>query len=502
MAYLKAKAALPSDGAHLGTIKAFLLVLCFAVLQTVPAAINGYPFIFFDSRGYNNAGKAVVQVVAGKLGATEAPVQDAAATADASTASADQTAKDKRAIPMSRSPYYGVLVFVFLQSEAFLLALFQSLVVAYVVWLVVRHICPGNVTKPYLLTGAICAVVTPLPYFSAYAMPDVFAAMVPLCLFLLCFGRRGLTAVQQVFCWVILAASVAIHSSHILLTFGLLALLVLLWLWPRVRPLISGWLLSCLAFVTGVSAVFVFAFVSHAVFGSWPQSLPFLTARGIEDGPVAEMIENDCYGHDFAICEAGPLDNQGSQFFLWGQNGYYQSADDDTKQRLSDEDFSAFLTAAKANPLMQLKASLRNTARQLGMFGLYEFDTAKRVFAESAPHYMGGSDLGRYGASLAVEGRYPFGFASTFVYAAAAFSLLTVTYVYGARPVSNAALALGVLILATLLMNAVICGVLSDPHHRYQGRVIWLLPFLATLLVFQTSKKSALRAQGQCIADS
>ncbi|MFY2824315.1 hypothetical protein [Ruegeria sp. MALMAid1280] len=498
MAYLKVKTALASEGAHLGTLKAFLLVLCFAVMQTVPAAINGYPFIFFDSRGYNNAGKAVVQVVVGKLGAAE----DVAPTADANAVPADQAGKGGRAIPMSRSPYYGALVFVFLQSEAFLLALFQSLVVAYVVWLVVRQICPGNATKPYLVIGAICAVVTPLPYFSTYAMPDVFAAMVPLCLFLLCFARRSLTAAQQIVCWLVLAASVAIHSSHILLTFGLLTLLVILWLWPRVRPLISGWLMSCLAFVTGVSAVFAFAFVSHAVFGSWPQSLPFLTARGIEDGPVAEMVENDCYGHDFAICKAAPLDNRGSQFFLWDPNGFYQSADEDTKQRLSDEDFSVFLTAARANPMMQLKASLRNTVRQLGMFGLYEFDTAKRVFAESAPNYLSGSDLGRYGASLAVEGRYPFGFVSGFVYAAAALSLLAVAYVYGSRSVSNAALALGVLIIATLLMNSVICGVLSDPHHRYQARVIWLLPFLATLLVFQTSKRPAPRAQGQGIADS
>ncbi|MCA0929559.1 hypothetical protein [Ruegeria profundi] len=492
MAYLKAKAAPHSQGANLTTLKACILVLCFAVMQTVPAAINGFPFIFFDTRGYNNAGKAVVETIAGKQWVDEAPVTKATSPADPSVEQAVAAAPGQRVISMSRSPYYGALVFVSLQAEALLLVLFQSLIVGYVAWLVVRQICKENPTKPYLVIGVICAAVTPLPYFTAYAMPDVFAAVVPLCLFLLCVSKRSLTKTQIVICWVILAAAVAIHSSHILLTFGLLVLLALMSLWPRVRPLLSGWLMSFLAFSAGVSAVFAFAFVSQAVFGSWPQNLPFLTARGIEDGPVAELMANDCGGYEFAICDAAPLDNNSSQLFLWDKNGYYQSADEATKQRLSDEDFSVFLTAALAEPVMQIRASVGNALRQLGMFGLYEFYTAKRVFAESAPHFMNGSNLSRFGASLAVTGGFPFIFLSTFVYASAVISLITVAIMFGVRSISNTAMALAVLILATLLINAVVCGVLSDPHHRYQARVIWLLPFLATLLVFQGAQRAKL----------
>ena len=465
-------------------------MLCFAVMQTVPAAINGFPFIFFDTRGYNNAGKAVVETIAGKLWVDDAPVAKATPSVDTSVEQTVGSAPERRAIPMYRSPYYGALVFVSLQAEAFLLVLFQSLIVAYPAWLVVRRICPENPTKPYLVAGAICAAVTPLPYFTAYAMPDVFAGVVPLCLFLLCFSKRSLTRIQNVICWIILAAAVATHNSHILLTFGLLVLVALMWLWPRVRPLLSGWLMSALAFGAGVSAVFVFAFVSQSVFGSWPQSLPFLTARGIEDGPVAELMANDCRGYEFAICDAAPLDNNDSQLFLWDRNGYYQSADEATKQRLSDEDFSVFLTAALADPMMQIKASVGNAARQFGMFGLYEFDTAKRVLADSAPYFMNSSSLSRFGASLAVTGAYPFTFLSTLIYASAIVSLIAIACTFGGRSVSNMALALTVLILATLLINAVVCGVLSDPHHRYQARVIWLLPFLATLLVFQGAQRA------------
>ena len=36
-------------------------------------------------------------------------------------------------------------------------------------------------------------------------------------------------------------------------------------------------------------------------------------------------------------------------------------------------------------------------------------------------------------------------------------------------------------VLATVLINAAVCGILSVPADRYQSRVIWLLPLLGAL---------------------
>jgi hypothetical protein len=38
-------------------------------------------------------------------------------------------------------------------------------------------------------------------------------------------------------------------------------------------------------------------------------------------------------------------------------------------------------------------------------------------------------------------------------------------------------------VFVALMINAFVCGVLSDPHHRYQARLIWLLPAAAVLNV-------------------
>jgi len=36
-----------------------------------------------------------------------------------------------------------------------------------------------------------------------------------------------------------------------------------------------------------------------------------------------------------------------------------------------------------------------------------------------------------------------------------------------------------VLVLVMVIVNAVLCGVISGPYARYQARVVWLIPFLA-----------------------
>jgi hypothetical protein len=46
------------------------------------------------------------------------------------------------------------------------------------------------------------------------------------------------------------------------------------------------------------------------------------------------------------------------------------------------------------------------------------------------------------------------------------------------RRVRRSAAALSLFVLIALVGNAVVCGVLSNPHHRYQSRLVWLAPLV------------------------
>jgi hypothetical protein len=43
---------------------------------------------------------------------------------------------------------------------------------------------------------------------------------------------------------------------------------------------------------------------------------------------------------------------------------------------------------------------------------------------------------------------------------------------------------LAALVIIGVIGNAIVCATISGPHDRYQARVIWLLPMIATTLHF------------------
>jgi hypothetical protein len=45
-------------------------------------------------------------------------------------------------------------------------------------------------------------------------------------------------------------------------------------------------------------------------------------------------------------------------------------------------------------------------------------------------------------------------------------------------------------VLATVLVNAAVCGILSGPTDRYQSRVIWLLPLLGALALWRKLREA------------
>ncbi|MDH3264988.1 MAG: hypothetical protein OEM24_13445, partial [Paracoccaceae bacterium] len=286
-------------------------IVAFAALQMVPAALNGYPLLFFDTRAYYNSGEAALGFALGRFGedapwgATGAPGSAAGAPggaaggAEPANASAlEEIGAERSDLSFSRSPYYGAVLYLLFSLSPFAVVAAQALALAGVAWLTVRALVPDRAVAAYLSAGAICAAVTPLPYFAGYLMPDVFAAVVPLGVFLLAYGWRELSVGERLLVWLLLSASLVFHTSHIILAAGLVAVTAGAALWPGLRPVGRGWLVAGLALGAAILGVVVFEQAIRTVFGVSPVNPPYLTARGLEDGPVAAMIREGCPGHD------------------------------------------------------------------------------------------------------------------------------------------------------------------------------------------------------------
>jgi hypothetical protein len=139
----------------------------------------------------------------------------------------------------------------------------------------------------------------------------------------------------------------------------------------------------------------------------------------------------------------------------------------------------------KRYPLVELGAMLRNSVRQFFMFrtgdgvGPQEW-VLNAEFRNFLPHQM-------KAYSTARQQRETFSFALLNVVhvGLAALALLGLAFVAwrAARQSNWKDMALPVFILLALAANALVCGAISGPHDRYQGRLIWISVLALAVIV-------------------
>jgi hypothetical protein len=169
--------------------------------------------------------------------------------------------------------------------------------------------------------------------------------------------------------------------------------------------------------------------------------------------------------------------------FLWGANGIWQNTDDDSAQRLRQEEMPFVLATLRAYPRQQLTKSAIAFWQQLAVFGLYDLDASdvvsdeyNNVFPGGRPHYL---------QSRQAQNTLPLEFFTSVGNWTILVSILMICA--GApflwRKRSARLVGLSVVIVSTVVANALVTGPLSMVEDRFQSRVIWLLSFLAGLFV-------------------
>jgi hypothetical protein len=344
----------------------------------------------------------------------------------------------------------------------------------------------------------LVAACTALPIFVTYAMPDVWAGIAVIIVFVMTACFRDVALLERIVLCCLLAFALLTHASHILLVAALLTAIAF-WRFMRPAPTVSR---TGLALVAAALALAVVGDAAAAVaaklrFGVWPTQPPLLMARVIEDGPGQRLIAAECSGNAWLICRSKDRIEGDSQDFLWSKDphdGVYALLSPQDRRRIASEELPFVLRAVAGAPAEQLRASVKNWLEQLLMFGRYEFATATEL-TELVPLYMPHRAAG-FAASNAARGAWPWEALSILDYIAVGLAIVALVWSASSRrPATGSAASrargfLGV-VLAALAINAFVCGVLSDPHHRYQARLIWLLPVAAVLNVAATRRTAS-----------
>jgi hypothetical protein len=426
-----------------------------------PALWNGFPIVFYDTGGYLDA--AMTGILAN-----------------------------------GRSTLYGLFLRLGIPTGFWLNVAVQAAAIAWLIAMTLRAHGLGRRPNLALAITLALAALTSLPWYAAQLMPDVWLPAGVLALYLLAFRSGAFRGWEKPLLGAVTAFAIAGHMATLALMLGLLAVLLLWrwlaprWNWPR--PSLGS---SALAVGAGVVLILTCNLVVAGRFAFTPGGENFLFGRLVETGIAKRYVADHCPDRKLRICAWRNRLPDDGDFWLWdGQSPLWKIGG---WEKFAGEARHIVIDSVRKYPALHLRVALDGAASQFfklrsgddivrgtwhthGM--LEKYAPASYPVFLAARQQSTGFEFGRINA-LHVP-----------VALAAIFGLPIIVLLGRRRGVRRPAAAFALFVLVALAGNAVICGVLSNPHDRYQSRLIWLAPLALAVALGTLGRRVMVPPQG------
>ncbi len=437
-------------------MSALLAVCGGAVLLVWPALLNGYPLVFSDT------GPLLEMGLEPSMG------------------------WDKPWI-------YGPLLVLFHWRTTLWLPLAaQGLMVSWVLWLSQMVVGVAR-ARLHLAVCAVLAVGSAAPWFTSLLLPDFFAPVAVLCLFILAFGQDRLSRAELAGVTVLGSVAIAAHLTHLVVAAACLVVLALMHFHAgferglgegnRPRTGQARWRtigLPAVPLAAALAMLLLTNAVGNGVLGVSPYGAVFALARLVGDGPGRAYLDRVCPDPSLRLCAWQGRLSADSDEFMWHPQGPVW-AGGFGPTRFAPEAARLVPAIIAAYPLDTLRAAAANTLRQLFMVRVGDTLVPDHLDIAVLPRlrpYFPVAEIARYQAALQPRGLLR-GIAAPFRGLHAALLLVgtigTAGIMLRCWRTDRALAGLAALTLAALLANASATGALSGPHDRYQARIAWLV---------------------------
>lgn len=439
-------------GAALYAIAALILLL--------PALWNGFPFMFYDT------GAFLEQALTSKFIA-------------------------------ERSVFYAWFIAAFLpQLSLWPLVVAQALMTVWVMRVAVRVLSPGLGAARFLALVVALTIATGIPWYVGQILPDFLTAPLVLSLYLLGFHGDRLDRATRLGLGAVAVLAATSHASHLALAAGLAMITAAAqWLlrghgpdtgdiavqprskWPAAIVVLS---LALLLGGNYLRAGELFLSRSGAAFAF---------GRLVQDGIAKQLLDDTCPESGYRLCPYKDALKTTADEWLWAPDtpfwkiGGFDGTGPEYGRMIRD--------SLRRYPGMHLKTALKATLVQFVTFrtgdGIeQQIWPTFWLMQKLLPHQFAAFRAARQQNAL-----IDFAWLNGLHRPVGAIALLAAAGVAawaGWRGRRDAIAVLPAFLLIALLGNAFICGVLSNPHDRYQSRLIWIVSFALVLLASRRPK--------------
>jgi len=413
------------------------------VILLAPALWNGFPFVYADTGGY-----------------LARPFEGA--------------------LELGRSAFYGAFLAAGVPLDFWPNILAQAILTIWVLVLTLRAHGLGDQPRLAVLIVAVLSLLTSLPWFVGYLMPDILLPLAVLALHLLAFRPQALGGIEKALLVVLVAAAIASHMAILGVVLVLVAAFALVRIVaPGLRLARPRPGLPALALATGLVLAPLSNLAITGTFAFTPGGSSFLFARLVQSGVIDRYLTDRCPDPALKLCAFRDDLPETADDWMW--------APDSPLQKLGEWD--GFEPEARRiigetlrlYPALHLATALKSAGEQLVTLktgsGIRSGDNhhALSVFERFTPDLVPRFQASRqqhdwFGFTLVNAVQVPF--LLLCMIALPVVLALPRPYI----PRSVAALALTVVL--ALLANAAICGIFSNPANRYQSRLAWLAPLV------------------------
>jgi len=320
-----------------------------------------------------------------------------------------------------------------------------------------------------------------MPFYTAYLMPDIFAPILIFIAATLAIFARDMSKGEILIALILGVLSVVTHPSHLMIAVLLIPIVAI----ASLIMARTGWWLAPLLLIAitlgGLAERVVFASAVKVVQSSEVIYQPFLTARTIADGPGLAVLQANCPNAEMPTCvlyEA--LQKSDDPWRLTASHimferdpnlGSYKLLPIDDQRRVAEDQIPFFLQVFMERPLALIGSFLQNTLDQANLFSIqFTIPTSKTLENVNTVTDIAPASFER---ARLIDQRSGLAWLKTVhgaVYAVSAL-LVVVIVVLPQKVPPLAFRGFAMVILIGILINAFVCGGVSQPSDRYGARV-------------------------------